>query len=56
MPMYSKIKRKEKSAKRKQIPIIAGLLKTNESEFVTLWVVNKIIAAVGKKKSLRGEY
>ncbi|GAB6010004.1 helix-turn-helix domain-containing protein [Dysgonomonas reticulitermitis] len=54
-PMYSKIERGERPAKRKQIPIIAELLKTDENELVTLWVADKIIAVVGKEKEFTGK-
>ncbi|KAA6315929.1 hypothetical protein EZS27_033689 [termite gut metagenome] len=55
MPMYSKIERGERPAKRKQIPIIAQLLKTDENMFVALWLADKIIAVVGEEKELVGK-
>ena len=51
-PMYSQIERGERPAKRKQIAVIARLLKTNENALAMLWVADKIIAAVGEKKEL----
>jgi transcriptional regulator with XRE-family HTH domain len=54
-PMYSKIERGERPAKRKQIPIIAQLLKTDESTLVTLWLADKIVTAVGEDKEFAGK-
>jgi transcriptional regulator with XRE-family HTH domain len=54
-PMYSKIERGERPAKRRQIPIIAELLQINENTLVTLWLADKIIAAIGDEKELAGE-
>jgi len=49
-PMYSKIERGERPAKRKQIAIIAQLLKTDENTLITLWLADKIIATIGEDK------
>jgi transcriptional regulator with XRE-family HTH domain len=54
-PMYSKIERGERPAKRSQIAIIAELLKTDEIALATLWLADKIIAAVGNEKALAGK-
>jgi transcriptional regulator with XRE-family HTH domain len=54
-PMYSKIERSERPAKRSQIAIIAELLKTDENALATLWLADKIIAAVGDEKELAGK-
>ncbi|KAA6335942.1 hypothetical protein EZS27_015874 [termite gut metagenome] len=51
-PMYSKIERGERPAKRKQIPVIAQLLKTDENMLVTLWLADKVITAIGDDKEL----
>jgi transcriptional regulator with XRE-family HTH domain len=51
-PMYSKIEHGERPAKRKQIPIIAQLLKIDENTLVTLWLADKIIVAIGEEKEL----
>jgi hypothetical protein len=48
--MYSKIERGERPAKRKQIAVIAQLLQTDENPLVTLWLADKIIAAIGEEK------
>jgi transcriptional regulator with XRE-family HTH domain len=53
-PMYSKIERGERPAKRKQIPLIAALLQIDENTLVSLWLADKIIAAIGEEKELAG--
>ena len=45
-PMYSKIERGERPAKREQVIAIAKLLHTNENELLTLWFADKIIEIV----------
>ncbi|GHT50982.1 hypothetical protein AGMMS49982_07330 [Bacteroidia bacterium] len=52
---YCKIEHGERSAKRKQIPLIATLLQIDENALVTLWLADKIIAAVDDEKELAGE-
>jgi len=54
-PMYSKIERGERPAKRKQITIIAQLLQTNENELVSLWLADKIIATIGNEKEFAAQ-
>jgi transcriptional regulator with XRE-family HTH domain len=49
-PMYSKIERGERPTKRKQIAIIARLLKTDENTLITLWLADEIIIAIGEDK------
>lgn len=41
-PMFSKIERGERKAKRDQVLKIAGLLKTNEQELLALWLADQI--------------
>jgi len=54
-PMYSKVERGGRPAKRKQITVIAQLLKTDENMLVTLWLADKIIAAIGEDKEFAGK-
>jgi transcriptional regulator with XRE-family HTH domain len=54
-PMYSKIERGERPAKRQQIPLIAALLQIDENTLATLWLADKIIAAIGEEKELVGK-
>ena len=45
-PMYSKIERGERKAKRSQIPIMARLLEVDEKELLTIWLADKVLDAV----------
>jgi transcriptional regulator with XRE-family HTH domain len=51
-PMYSKIERGERRAKREQVIALAKIFKVNPNEFLTLWIADKIIAAIGDEKEL----
>ena len=42
-PMYSKIERGERKAKRSHIPIMARLLETEEKELLTIWLADKVL-------------
>jgi len=39
-PMYSKIERGERKAKRSHIPIMARLLEIEEKELLTIWLAD----------------
>ncbi|MDR3062436.1 MAG: helix-turn-helix domain-containing protein [Dysgonamonadaceae bacterium] len=54
-PMYSRIELGRRTAKRQQIPIIAKVLKYNETELAALWLADKIVAAIGEEKELAGK-
>lgn len=41
-PMFSKIERGERKAKRDQVLKIAGLLKVSEQELLALWLADQI--------------
>lgn len=43
-PMYSKIERGDRPAKRKQVVAIAQVLSTDETELLTLWLADKVTA------------
>ena len=45
-PMYSKIERGERPAKREQVISLAKLLSIDEQELLTLWLADKIIEIV----------
>jgi hypothetical protein len=53
--MYSRIELGRRIAKRQQIPIIANVLKTDETELAALWLADKIVAAIGDEKELVGK-
>lgn len=45
-PMYSKIERGERKAKRSQIPIMARLFEVDEKELLTIWLADKVLDTV----------
>ena len=54
-PMYSKIERGERPAKRTQVIALAQLLSTDETELLTLWLADKIIEVLDDEKELAGK-
>jgi transcriptional regulator with XRE-family HTH domain len=51
-PMYSKIERGDRRAKRKQVIILANLLQTDPKELLTLWLADQVIAVITDEKEL----
>ena len=51
-PMYCRIERGERRAKREQIPIIAKILQTNPEELLTLWLADQVTAVVEDDKEI----
>lgn len=51
-PMYSKIERGDRSAKREQVLIIAKILSVNENELLILWLADKIFDVIANEKEL----
>ena len=45
-PMYSKIERGERSAKREQVLKLAELLATDKEELLTLWLAGQVYEVV----------
>jgi transcriptional regulator with XRE-family HTH domain len=45
-PMYSKIERGERKAKREQVIKLAKLLKTDANELLTLWLAGQVYELV----------
>ena len=45
-PMFSKIERGERPAKRTQVIAIAKILTTDETELLTLWLADKILGEI----------
>lgn len=54
-PMFSKIERGERPAKRAQVITIAKLLSKDENELLTLWLANKIMEVLKDEKELAGK-
>ena len=51
-PMYSKIERGDRRAKREQIPIIADIFETDPQELLTLWLADQVTEALEKDKEI----
>ena len=45
-PMYSKIERGDRPAKRTQVIALAKLLSTDETELLVLWLADKILGEI----------
>ena len=48
-PMFSKIERGDRQAKREQVVKLAELLHQDENEMLKLWLADKVIDAVGNE-------
>lgn len=48
-PMFSKIERGERRAKREQVQKIAELLKVDTQELLTLWLTDQILEVVSNE-------
>ena len=49
-PMYSKIERGERKAKRKQVLKLAEMLNTDKDELLTLWLAGQVYEVVKDEK------
>lgn len=54
-PMFSKIERGDRRAKRTQVIQIAKYFYVDEKELLTLWVADKVLDAVEDEKELKSE-
>jgi transcriptional regulator with XRE-family HTH domain len=54
-PMYSKIERGDRLAKREQVVIIAKFLSTDENELLTLWLADKVLDVLEGENELGGK-
>ena len=54
-PMYSKIERGERKAKRSQIPIMAQMLEVDEKELLTIWLADKVLDTVEGEEEVKHE-
>ena len=52
-PMYSKIERGERKAKRGYIPIMAKLLEIEEKELLTIWLADKVLDTVEGEEEVK---
>ena len=51
-PMFSKIERGERPAKREQVIAIAKILTTDQNELLTLWLADKILDVIENETEL----
>ena len=51
-PMFSKIERGERPAKREHVIAIAKILTTDENELLTLWLADKILDVIENETEL----
>jgi len=54
-PMFSKIERGDRRAKRAQVIQIANYFNVDEKELLTLWVADKILDAVEDEEELKSD-
>lgn len=54
-PMFSKIKRGNRRAKRTQVVQIANYFNVDEKELLTLWVADKVLDAVKNEEELKSD-
>ena len=52
-PMFSKIERGDRRAKRTQVIQIANYFNVDETELLTLWVADKVLDAIEDEEALR---
>jgi transcriptional regulator with XRE-family HTH domain len=51
-PMYSKIERGERRAKREQVIALAKIFKEKPNDFLSLWLADQIIEVIKNEKEL----
>ena len=54
-PMFAKIERGDRRAKRTQVIQIANYFNIDEKELLTLWVADKVLNAVEDEEELRSD-
>lgn len=53
-PMYSRIERGERKAKREQVILLAKLLETDERELIQLWLADKVYDVLAEEDCADG--
>jgi transcriptional regulator with XRE-family HTH domain len=51
-PMYCRIEKGDRRAKREQIPVIAKVLQTDPEELLALWLADQVAATVADEKEI----
>ena len=54
-PMYCKIERGSRPIKRAQVVALAKFLSIDETELLTLWLADKVLAVLNTEKNIAGE-
>lgn len=54
-PMYSKIERGKRKAKREHVKLIAKKLNVTEKELLTIWLADKVLDVVNNEKEIKNE-
>lgn len=54
-PMYSKIERGERKAKRSHIPILARFFNVDEKELLVIWLADKVLDAIKEEEEVKIE-
>jgi len=54
-PMYSKIERGERKAKRSQIPIMSKVFGVDEKELLTVWLADKVLDIVENEDDVKSD-
>lgn len=52
-PMYSKIERGERKAKREHVKLIAQKLNVDEKELLTIWLADKVLDVVDEEQEIK---
>lgn len=54
-PMYSKIERGERKAKREHVKLIAQKLNVDEKELLTIWLADKVLDVVDDEEEIKDD-
>ena len=54
-PMFSKIERGERKAKRSQVILLAQAFHVNEKELLTIWLADKVLDTVENEEEIKDD-
>lgn len=52
IPMYSRIERGDRQAKREQVLLLSDILNIEREELLSLWIADKINAVIGEDENI----
>lgn len=52
VPMYSRIERGDRQAKKEQVALLSDILNIEREELLSLWIADKINAIIGDDKNI----